>query len=146
MAEATAQAHRINPLLFHPARDVVLNVSGGDTRFERLDAGFLHFEDGAVDFFLFGGEFARDRPGAGNVHGEIIQVAAEIHQDQLTSLHPAVISIVVHDAGVWPGTDNRSISWTAAAVAEDDLHDSSFKLVFVSSGTGGQHGSFDGFG
>jgi len=146
MPEAAAQTHRVDTFFFEAAGDKVVNVFGGNARFEGFDAGFLHLEDGAVDFLLLGGKFARDRPGAGNVHGEIIQVAAKIHQDELAGLHLAVISLIMHDAGVRAGTDNRSKGRAAAAVAEENLHGSGFELIFVGRRAGGQHGSFNRFG
>jgi len=146
MSEAAAQAHRVDTFFFKAAHDIVVNVFGGNAWFEGFDAGFLHFEDGAVDFLLLGGKFARDGPGAGNVHSEIIQVAAKIHQDELTSLHLAVISLIMHDAGVGAGTDNRSKGRAAAAVTEENLHSSGFELIFVGCGAGGKHCPFDSFG
>ena len=66
-----------------------------DARLDRRDDGVPRLEHAAVHLLLLRGEPARDRPGAGDVRGVVLEVGAVIHVDQLAGPHlPRVVHVV----------------------------------------------------
>ncbi len=76
----------------------------------------------------------------------MVELGAEVHQDDLARPDAAGVLVVVEDAGIGPRADDGRVSGAPGPALEDDGHGRGLELVFEDAGAGRQHGLADAFG
>src|SRR4051812_31059975 len=87
--------------------------------YEHVAGHFHYVQYGIVHFALARGKFAVYRYRARKI-GSVIRVfRPEIHQDHVAIFAFALVVYVVQNAGIFAGSDDRTVSWSAGTVAEE---------------------------
>lgn len=99
-----------------------------------------------VDGLLLWRETPADREGAGDVAGIAVDLATGVDQHQVAVLERRVVLLVMQDAAIAPGGDDRTVGRHFRPALAERVVQLGFQAVFVQSGTAGLHGPHMGAG
>lgn len=100
---------------------------------------FLRGQDQFVDRFLLGRKLAVDRPGTSDVAGVAIDLATGVDQHQIAVLEQRVILLVMQDAAVAPGGDDRTVGRHLRPALAEFVVEFGFEAVLVEPSPTGLH-------
>jgi hypothetical protein len=98
------------------------------------ERGFLRGQHQLVDRLLLRRKLAVDRPGAGDVAGVAVDFATGVDQHQVAVLEQRVILLVMQDAAVAPGRDDRAVGRHLRPALAELVIQLGFQAVFVQPG------------
>ena len=109
-----------------------------------VERGLLRRQHQFIQVALRRGKAAIDGPGAGDVRGIAIELAASVDQQQFAVVQYRVVGAVVQHAGVGTAGDDGRIGRELRAAAAKLVQQFGFDRVFMQAWAGGAHGAHMG--